>query len=246
LEAGSAPGRRKLKEFWLEASMANETPGTGLSISKLVLVPALVTLAITILRLVGELQHWPSSLFNRSSGGGGAIIGITWLAPVFGIYFAFKLVRAGGTPASLGRAIGMAILGAVIIVATSMVGGKFLSAYGFKAVLIFFWFTWALAGLLQFIGWPGFFKILVAYSLAARIPVAILMFFAFWGHWGTHYDALPTGWQSGGLWSDYLWMGFFPQLLLWVGYTVAAGALFGSITAGVMRLFWGSNKAAVA
>jgi hypothetical protein len=169
LEAGSAPGRRKLKEFWLEASMANETPGTGLSISKLVLVPALVTLAITILRLVGELQHWPSSLFNRSSGGGGAIIGITWLAPVFGIYFAFKLVRAGGTPASLGRAIGMAILGAVIIVATSMVGGKFLSAYGFKAVLIFFWFTWALAGLLQFIGWPGFFKILVAYSLAARI-----------------------------------------------------------------------------
>lgn len=226
--------------------MANKTSGSGLSISRLILIPALITLAITIVRLVGELQRWPSPYFDNSSGGGGAIIGITWLAPTFGIYFAFKLVRAGGMPASLGRAVGMAILGAGIILGTSMGGGRFLAAYGFKAVLIFFWITWALAGLLQIIGWPEFFKILLAYSLAARIPVAILMFFAFWGHWGTHYDALPTGWQSGGLWSDYLWMGFFPQLLLWVGYTIASGALFGSVTAGVMRLFRRSNKPAVA
>ena len=78
---------------------------------------------------------------------------------------------------------------------------------------------------------------LLAYGLAARVPVAILMFFAFWGHWGTHYDAIPAGWQTTRLWSDFLWMGFFPQLLLWVGYTITAGALFGSITAGIMRLF---------
>ena len=32
----------------------------------LVLVPAIITLAVTALRLVGELQHWPSTLFNRA------------------------------------------------------------------------------------------------------------------------------------------------------------------------------------
>jgi len=155
--------------------MADENSGTHLSIPRLILIPALITLAVTILRLVGELQHWSPSLFNRSSGGGGALVGITWLAPLFGIYFAIRFVRAGGVPGSFARAIGMALLGAAIIVASSMIGGKFLSAYGFKAVLIFFWVTWALAGLLQLVGWPGFFRILLGYSLAARIPVVIIM-----------------------------------------------------------------------
>jgi hypothetical protein len=47
-----------------------------ISIPKLILVPSVITLAVTLLRLVGELQHWPSALFNRDAGGGGSIIGI--------------------------------------------------------------------------------------------------------------------------------------------------------------------------
>ena len=58
---------------------------------RLILVPAGITLAVTLLRLIGELQEWSSALFNRSAGGGGAIVGIVWLVPVFGIYFALKL-----------------------------------------------------------------------------------------------------------------------------------------------------------
>src|SRR3990172_9861836 len=38
---------------------------------KLILVPAVITLAVTLLRLVGELQGWSEGLFNRSAGGGG-------------------------------------------------------------------------------------------------------------------------------------------------------------------------------
>ncbi len=37
--------------------MAKTTSGTHPSITGLILVPALITLAVTILRLVGELQH---------------------------------------------------------------------------------------------------------------------------------------------------------------------------------------------
>jgi hypothetical protein len=57
--------------------MAETNPGERLSIPKLILVPGLITLVITVLRLVGELQHWSKLFFNPSAGGGGAIVGIS-------------------------------------------------------------------------------------------------------------------------------------------------------------------------
>lgn len=226
--------------------MNGEETGSHRSTWRLILYPALITLAITILRLAGELLHGSKSLFNPEPGGPWSIIGIVWLAPVFGVYFAVKLARAGVGPASPWKAIGVALAGSAMILASNAWGGRIVASYGYKAVLLFFWTAWALAGLLQFIGWPRFFKILLSYSFAARIPVALIMFFAFWGHWGTHYDALPPGWKTGGYLSDYIWMGFFPQLTLWVGYTLVAGALFGSITAGVMLFFRRISKPAAA
>ena len=41
------------------------------SLRRLILGPALITLAITLLRLVGELSRWSPSLFNREPGGPG-------------------------------------------------------------------------------------------------------------------------------------------------------------------------------
>jgi hypothetical protein len=61
-----------------------------ISISRLVFVPTLVTLGVTLLRLVGELRGWPSPWFDKNSG----IVGITWLVPpTIGVYFAWKLWR---------------------------------------------------------------------------------------------------------------------------------------------------------
>ena len=54
-------------------------------------MPAVITLAVTLLRLVGELQGWSPLLFNREAGGGGALVGISWLVPVFGAWFGWKL-----------------------------------------------------------------------------------------------------------------------------------------------------------
>ena len=68
---------------------------TPLSIRKLVFWPAVITLAMTLLRLTGELLHWSPTLFNPAAGGGGALVGISWLPPVFGILFAIQLVRVG-------------------------------------------------------------------------------------------------------------------------------------------------------
>ena len=75
----------------------------AISTRRLILAPAMITLAVTLLRLVGELNHWSPALFNREAGGGGALIGIVWLVPIFGVYFALRLLRAGrARPAEAG------------------------------------------------------------------------------------------------------------------------------------------------
>ena len=63
---------------------------------KLVMVPALITLAITVLRLVGEFLDLPAWLANKEAGGAGALLGIVWLAPIFGIYFVYRLAGFSG------------------------------------------------------------------------------------------------------------------------------------------------------
>ena len=81
------------------------------TIARVILVPSVITLLVTLLRVMGELGHGSPTLFNSSPGGGGALIGITWLVPVFGIYFAMKLSAAGKEPLGAGRAIGLAVSG---------------------------------------------------------------------------------------------------------------------------------------
>jgi hypothetical protein len=45
--------------------MAETTSGNHVEILKLILVPSLITLAVTILRVVGELQNWPAPFFSK-------------------------------------------------------------------------------------------------------------------------------------------------------------------------------------
>ena len=79
-------------------------------IGKLILVPAVITLAVTLLRLVGELQGWSPTLFNRGDKPfSPSLVGIVWLVPVFGAWFGWKLTRAGSGPGSLGRAFGLTL-----------------------------------------------------------------------------------------------------------------------------------------
>ena len=86
------------------------------SIPRIILFPGIITLAVTLLRLMGELQHWSKAWFNPEPGGFLAVVGIVWLAPVFGIYFALKLSGAGQGPERVGHAIGHAVLGSILLV----------------------------------------------------------------------------------------------------------------------------------
>lgn len=214
--------------------MPETNSGNRLSVTSLILVPGLITLAITILRLVGELQHWSKVLFNPSAGGGGAIVGISWLPFIFGPYFALKLAAAGEGLRSAGKSIGFALLGLVMAF-----GGTFL-AFGtksqFPGKMPLGFLLMIAGGALQFLPWPALAKTLLAYAYAARIPVAIVMYFAFSGNWGTHYDALPPEYSGPtSLWGKYFAMGLLPQLIFWVVFTIVMGSLLGAVAAGIAR-----------
>lgn len=213
--------------------MAN-TSHSRISITQLILIPSVITLAVTLLRLVGELQNWPTALFNRDAGGGGAIIGITWLVLVFGVYFALKLARAGEAPPGAGRVIGYALLGLVISFAGGFLGFGLKAEFPGKIILGVALIV--VGGLVPFLGWKALAKVLLAYGYAARIPVVIIMYFAMRGSWGTHYDAIPPEFpQDLPFWTKYFQLAVVPQLIMWIGFTTVIGSLLGGIALAVTR-----------
>ncbi len=214
--------------------MAEPYSGARPSIMRLIAIPALITLGVTILRLVSELRHWSKVLFDPV--GAGAIVGITWLAPVFGIYFALKLSAASDMPRSFGRSIVFVIPASAVMLVRDFLAQHLLpDSISFRGWLVFLWGLFTLAGLLTLPAWPRLWKTLLAYGYAARIPVVVVMLLAFRGRWGTHYAHVPRPFRATGLVETWLWLGFLPQLTFWVGYTIVAGMLFGSVAGAIAR-----------
>ena len=205
----------------------NQSADPQVPIKSLILVPALITLAITLVRLSGELLNWSSLLFNREPGGGGALIGIVWLVPIFGFYFAHKLVNLGIRPGSTGRVfgfsfLGLAAFGALIAVGfalpTASIGQS--AAMGVAAVV---------GILLTRKGWPALTSTLLAYGVAARIPVILIMLMAILGDWGTHYDGPPPNLPKMGPFREWFSTGFIPQFTFWLAFTVILGSILGGL-----------------
>ncbi|TAM82678.1 MAG: hypothetical protein EPN47_08460 [Acidobacteria bacterium] len=223
--------------------MANGNRG---SITRLIAIPAVITLLITFLRLEGELNHWGAPWFNNAPGGGGAIVGISWLPFIFGPWFALDLLKAGNGFEKAKRAWGYLGLGFVVLIASGIVLGvgiskqmKALAIVGFAGMLV--------AAFLPRIGWRALARTLIAYAFAARIPVLIVMFFAMQGNggagWGTHYDAVPPGMAHLPFSLKFLFEAFLPQMTLWIAWTVIAGMLAGMIAVALARR--GRSEAAV-
>jgi hypothetical protein len=67
------------------------TTSTPPSTLSLIRIPAAITLAVTLLRLVLELSGAPGWLASTAGGGGRAVLGIAWLPLLFGPWFAFRI-----------------------------------------------------------------------------------------------------------------------------------------------------------
>jgi hypothetical protein len=212
---------------------------TRLSLSQLVRIPVLISIGVTVLRAVGELNHWSEKWFSTATGGFvpegmSWLFGITWLAFPFGVYFGWKFVRSGQGPISLTSALSMVVLGVAI-----MLSGRWIIQQiplGFPAILLPIWGLMATAGALQYFGWPDLFRALLLYGLGSRAATVLVYFVAMLNNWGTHYDytGMPAQFQMSFL-PRFLWLAFFPQLIFRVAFTVALGSVGGAITAAVLR-----------
>ena len=167
------------------------------SIPQLVLVPALVTLALTQLQLTGDLLGWSEM---------GLPFEIAWLVPLFGAYFALHLQRVDRFTPS----------------AAQLLRGTLLPLVLFLAGLILLRPTSGGMGLLSLIAvilvrrtWPRLGNALLTYVFAARLPVIVTMLAATLGGWDTVFDVSPYNVLAGTL----------PQLTVWFAFTVVAGSV---------------------
>lgn len=201
---------------------------------KLILVPAVLTLAVTLLRLLGEIQGWPPPLFNAEAGGGFAIVGIVWLIPIFGIYFACKLAKQEPSLPSPWSTIGWAVLALGVMMGLFAAISSVLGPTSPVGMLLIFFLSLITIPIAAR-GWGNLVSTLVVYALAARIPVAILMFCAILGNWGTHYDAPPPGMPEVSWFMEWLLTGLLPQLTVWIAFTAAFGSIFGGVALIFLR-----------
>ena len=200
---------------------------------RIILVPALITLAVTLARLAGELLGGSGALFSREAGGKAALVGIVWLIPVFGIYFALRLARAGQGPPSVGKALGFGLLAfaanvALLLAAFALVKSP-VGQLGILAAT-----SW-IALLVARPWWPALWRVLLAYALAARIPVLIVMFLSIFGGWDTHYAKPRPDFPPLGPWGLFFWTAALPQLSVWIWMTIAGGMIFAALALAVRR-----------
>jgi hypothetical protein len=215
--------------------MTEMTSQRRLSTVGLITVPALITLAITLLRLAGERQGWSRLWFNPDAGGGFALIGIVWLVPIFGVYFAMKLAGAGEGPARNGRVLLLTLLSIAVIVVGFVIAFK-VSQPGMPGAQAAVGIASIVALVIQHRAWPSLSRALLAYGYAARIPVTIIMFFAIRGNWHTHYDGPPPGFPTDMSWfPKFILIGALPQLVMWIAFTAIVGMLFGAIAVAVAK-----------
>lgn len=205
----------------------------SVSVLGLIAVPALITLAVTILRLVGELEGWPRPWFDTSAGGGAALVGISWLPIIFGPYFAIKLSRAGQRWSSAGKAWGFWAIGLVVFVGSGLLAGMTFAHPSYLTIAIMLGML--VAAFIPGLGWNLLGKTLVAYAFAARIPVLVVMFIAMYAGWVTHYSRVSSVFAQLSFTKQYIYEALVPQMTLWMGWTVIVGALCGLIAVAIKR-----------
>jgi hypothetical protein len=206
-------------------------------LTRLIAIPTVITLAVTILRLVGELKHWPTPWFSTAAGGGGALVGISWLPIIFGPFFALKLTDAGEGAVSIGKAIGFAFLSLLVFAVAGFWFGATITHPSYLTLLPLL--LMLVSAFVPGMAWRSLGNTLVLYAFAARIPVLVVMYFAMHGNggtgWGTHYDAVPPAMAHTSLALKFLYGAIAPQMTMWIGWTAVLGSIFGTIFTAIAR-----------
>lgn len=209
--------------------------GSRVGVFSLVLIPALLTLIVTVVRVVGELQGWDPKFFSTEPGGGMALVGITWLVLLFGCWFGWRL-RRGGAPFK-GRAAALYLLGIGVfaggvfgLIKAGLVSFPTAEAPGELVGIEYLLGLMGVGALLAIIAWPRLTATLMLYGVLARIPVVVVTYLDLERGWDTHYGEMPPGADT----ADPFLALSLAQVTLWpFVFTPLVGGLFGCLGAAL-------------
>lgn len=199
----------------------------------LALAPAAITLVVTLARLGGELVSGPAWLFSTASGGGAALVGITWLVPLSGVWFGFRLARAGRSPSHRLRTVLLHLVAAAIYVGGFQLAGRIDGSThdGIVTQILCMSGVALAAALLAVATWPDLGAVNLLYGLLARAPTATITVLAVHGAWGTHFEKFgPHDYAGMAPGEAAAWLAF-TQIVFWVPFTAVVGGLFGALAA---------------
>lgn len=188
-----------------------------------VVIAAVLTLVVTVVRVFGETRGWDPFWFRSDAGSPFAPFGIVWLVPLFGIWFGRRLAQVGAAPRFVtGFFVPMFGLCAIVLAATWILqhGGDDV-ATGFRYLAI----GAPIFALLALFAWPRAFAVSLVYAVLARLPVMAVQYLDVHYGWQTHYGRLPEAMLSLPA-DERLYVLTIAQLAFWIPFTVllASGA----------------------
>ncbi len=200
---------------------------------RLVLVPVLLTVAVAVVRFLGQVWGW----IPTESGGGLHLLGIVWLPFVFGPWFARRLLRDGpGSRWGRWRAAAVSGLLALVVLVSWMFApladappGPVTAAAtsvalrtSFTATLVV---TAALAAMWWRLAWT-----LVCYAVPVRLTVILLTWIAKTSDFDTHYTKFGPSGEEHAL-PKTMALASVAQLGFWVPFAVVCGFVGASLFA---------------
>lgn len=165
-------------------SEASQSP-----VARAVWTAAAVSLLVTLVRLLGELQHWHPAVFGTGAGGDNSPLGITWLVLPFGFWFGRALAKNGSRPASLGKTALFCLLGIGLTVGVFALAVTQIADWQLRMLVL--GGGTAACGLIALIAWPRMWMTLVAYGFLARLPVVVVQYLSIENGWDVHFAKGP-------------------------------------------------------
>jgi len=197
---------------------------------RLLFWPLLLTLLLSVGRLVGEVQ----GSLGAASGGAGSPFGITWLLFVFGGWFGFRLRAQGSRPLMHPTWLWWGLLLGVLVGAffwfaqdSDMMGNDAAAEAAVKNLVTTMAMIAVPTAALCFAIWPKLAWTLLCYGLGARLIVLAITGLAKQMGWDTHYTKFgPAGFEYD--FATTMTNAAVAQLGIWVPITMLAGGFVGS------------------
>ncbi len=197
---------------------------------RLIAIPTLLTLGVNIARLWLEVN----GTINSESGGGGALLGISWLMFVFGAWFAFRLRRLGSMP-RVAKSFLLPLIAFGAFMGTAAItfkpGATDTSMEEMQMAVTILAAVCVGGALLCFVAWPRLCWTLLLYAVPARLTVLLFTWLAKDQGWDTHYTKFGEQGYEQDMTGTMIGASI-AQLGIWVPLTIITGSLTGCLLFG--------------